>query len=294
MPTNPYVNNYSNQLGAITREQTLLEDLIIETIKFYGTDVWYIPRKNIDQIDMLFGEQPRSIFDSAYKCEMYFASIYEFGGEKSILTKFGIEIREQADLIVARRSFLKNVPGLIRPREGDLIYFQLTQSLYEITFVDNESRVSNFHALGRQSDKPYMYELKIELFKFGNEIFSTGIDDIDTIPMEVAHTLDFTMASGAGNYHIYEQVTQTGSGATAKVKSWNPETKNLKVINIDGDFVASANIVGSNSSASWSYTVDWIDDEPSSIPYDLFDNKQIQQEADEIMDFTVKNPFGEP
>jgi hypothetical protein len=107
-------------------EQYLLEDIIIESLKIYGQDVYYIPRTLVNK-DIVLGEDVLSTFDSAYDIEMYFEDVDDFQGQGTFLQKFGIEIEKSATLVVARRRWEQMIGrfgiGRIptRPAEGDLI-----------------------------------------------------------------------------------------------------------------------------------------------------------------------------
>src|SRR5210317_1639455 len=100
MPTtNLYFNNY-----AFTQEQNLIENLIIESIKIYGIEVFYLPRTLVKE-NQLFGEVVLSKFEQAYPVEMYIKSVDGFQGDGDFLSKFGLEIRDEMVLTVSRRRF---------------------------------------------------------------------------------------------------------------------------------------------------------------------------------------------
>ena len=120
--TNLYFNNYAN-LG----EQTLIEDLIIESIKIYGIECYYMPRTLVAE-DNIFGEDPLSKFEQAYNIEMYIKSVDGFEGEGDFLSRFNIEIRDEITFVVARRRWSEEIgedqstpvdgDGVARPAEG--------------------------------------------------------------------------------------------------------------------------------------------------------------------------------
>jgi hypothetical protein len=173
MPRNVYFSQ-----GTKT-EQWLIEDLIIESLKIYGQDLYYIPRTLINK-DPVLGEDVLSTFESAFDIEMYFEDVDDFQGQGTFLQKFGIEIEKSATLIVARRRWEQLIgrygAGRIptRPAEGDLIYFPLAKKLFEIRFVEHEDP---FYQIG----KLYTYKLRIETFQYASERIDTGIDEIDNI-----------------------------------------------------------------------------------------------------------------
>lgn len=171
MATNFFFNNFQN-----SQEQILIEDLIIESIKIYGHDMYFIPRNPI-QIDKILGEDPLREYVHAVPVEMYIKNIEGFAGEGDFLSKFNIQIRDQITFSIARRAFANEVgvlEDLDRPREGDLIYFPLNRKIFEIKFVEHEAIFYQMGAL-------QMWDLKCELFEYNNEYFDTGIADVDRL-----------------------------------------------------------------------------------------------------------------
>lgn len=193
MATNLFFNNY-----AFSQEQNLIEDLIIESIKIYGFDCYYLPRTLVAE-DSLFGEDALSKFDNAYSVEMYIKSVDGFEGEGDFLSKFNIEIRDEMVLTVSQRRFgeevdvLNTTEGVGRPSEGDLIYFPLNNKIFEVKFVEHE-------AIFYQMGSLQTYDLRCELFEYSHERIDTGIGVIDSI--ETAYSgdmLNFQLLDEEGN-----------------------------------------------------------------------------------------------
>lgn len=176
MPTNFYFQ--SGIPGGRSSEQLLMEDIIIECLKIYGFDVYYIPRSSVNQ-DQILTEDPLNKYEHAYPLEMYLSNVTGFEGEGDLLTKFGVEIRDSATFIVSRRRWEEVVARdghtqlTTRPAEGDVLYFPLTKSYFEIRRV--EVRDPFF-----QVGKLYVYKLECELMQFSSEQFTTGLDEIDS------------------------------------------------------------------------------------------------------------------
>lgn len=180
MPTtNFYFNNFQNSM-----EQRLVEDLIIESIKIYGVEVYYMPRTFVNE-DLLFDEATLSKFDYAYPIEMYIKSVDGFEGDGDFLSKFGLEIRDTVTLTVAMRRFEEEIQdtdttdvgddyGVGRPAEGDLIYLPLNGKIFEVKFVEHEAV---FYQMGSLQ----MYDLRCELWEYSHERLDTGIPEIDGI-----------------------------------------------------------------------------------------------------------------
>jgi hypothetical protein len=176
MPTNFYFQ--SGNTSGTTSEQRLIEDLIIESLKIYGHDVFYLPRTLVKE-DTIFDEDTLSKFTQAYPLEMYLENVEGFGGDGELFSKFGLEVRDSATFILARRRWDELVISSggtftqdTRPSEGDLLYFQKTNSLFEIREVE-------FNNPFYQAGKLYTYRLKCELFEYSSEVIETGITELD-------------------------------------------------------------------------------------------------------------------
>ena len=293
MATSVYFNNQ-----AARTEQFLLEDLIIESIRNHGIDVYYIPRDSQSSIDELFGDDPVKSFTSAYKIEMYLETFRDYEGNKEFFSKFGLEVQETARLCVARRTFERYITlggaGIHVPKEGDLIYLPVQFKLLEVKFVEEEK---NFFQLGKDSKNPYMYGLTVEAFKYNGELIRTGVDIVDSIPNIQAVSVSHSVHSGgSGSYIDLEWVYQGASlaAATAKalVAKWDKPNLNLELRNIKGEFTGGVAIIGATSGASWLF--DSADEMQNANDENMQDNFRIETEADNIIDFSEVNPFGEP
>ena len=180
MATNHYFQS-GRSIGRAS-EQFLMEDLTIECLKIYGFDVFYLPRKTVN-LDQLFTEDALNKYEHAYPLEMYLENVTGFEGEGDLLSKFGVEIRDSATFIVARRRWDEVVArqGQVqldkRPAEGDIIYFPLTKSYFEIRRVETKQP---FYQVGQL----YVYKLECELMQYSSERFETGNGEIDSIDEE--------------------------------------------------------------------------------------------------------------
>ena len=147
----------------------------------YGVEVYYLPRAYATT-NTVIREVIESEFKNAYPLEAYIDNYEGYTGQGTILSKFGIENRDDLQLIISRERFenyisplIKNLPNIelySRPKEGDLIYFPLGDRLFEIKFVEHEQP---FYQL----KKTYVYELRCELFRYEDEVLDTGVEDID-------------------------------------------------------------------------------------------------------------------
>ena len=77
----------------------------------------------------------------------------------------------------------------------------------------------------------------------------------------------------------------------AEVKSWDSTTRTLEVINRTGTFTTAEVITGQTSGAKWSpESYDTLNNTSSTY---YAQNREIEDSADEIIDWTEGNPFGE-
>ena len=290
MATNPYISQKYRP------EQNLYEDILIESIQFYGQDVYYLPREVVERED-IFLDSIQSKFSDAYKVEVYIESTEAFDGEGDLFTKFGIELRDQATFVIARRRWRELVGDRLaanqfRPREGDVIYLPLSESLFEVKKVETETP---FYQL---SQLP-VFRMQCELFEFSDEDFDTGMVEIDIVESESAFQYELVMG-GTGEVEYYtvgENVSQdfTTYQIEGEITYWNHESRLLKIAHTgstDGKYRLWATdrpIVGSNASLTPVSS-----DEGINEIQPLSQNKIFDDFANDFVDWSETNPFGDP
>tara|TARA_S200002703_G_scaffold156915_1_gene163555 strand:+ start:5675 stop:6538 length:864 start_codon:yes stop_codon:yes gene_type:complete len=275
-----------------TNEQHLYEDLVIESLKIYGQDVYYIPREIVNR-DRILEDDTVSRFDNAYRIEMYIENTDGFDGEGDLFTKFGVEIRDAATFIVARRRWQNSVARFendpvtrpfYRPREGDLIYLTLSKSMFEITRVETERP---FYQL---KDLP-VFQLRCELFDYNDEDLDTGIEEIDNLESLHAYHTKLTVGSGLV-FDVGEELHQ--GNMRGEVAIYDEPAGILYVAHsgsTTGEFaewVTTSAVVGQTNNTSVT---------PTLIGEDLQDgaqNSDFDTIGDAFVDFSESNPFGDP
>lgn len=286
-------NHYFSQ--KVRSEQDLYEDIIIESLKIYGQDVYYLPRDIVNE-DRILGDDVPSRFNSSYKIEMYIENVEGFDGEGDLFTKFGVEIRDQATFIVSRKRWANSVArydnelSSVRPLEGDLIYLPLSNKLFQIMQVEHEQP---FYQL---SNLP-TYKLRTELFEYNDEDLDTGIDEIDVIERAHAYEYLLTLDSASNGFTIGETATQTFStGVTmqGEISKWSDSDNILELIHVgasDGlyhEFTPTLQISSLTSVATVTAVAE--DNQISSNEQ----NTDFDTIGDDFLDFTESNPFGDP
>ena len=244
-------------------EKRLHENLIIEGLKIYGHDVYYLPRTLVNQ-DLILGEDVLSKFTSSYLIEMYMETTEGFQGEQELVSKFGLEIREDTTFTVAKRRWADSVddPATLikggRPNEGDLIYFPLMNSFFEIQFVEDQEP---FFQLGNLP----VYKLRCTRFEYASEKIDTNVSDINKLE-------DNLSVDQLNHQFSLETATDGGTGAIL-LESLTGEVNYL--INEDYNIQTQTRDYADNST------------------YESDAGFGTTSTADDILDFTERNPFGE-
>ena len=289
-------------------EQHLYEDLAIEAIQIYGHDVFYIPRTLVNK-DELFGEDALSRFDDAYGIEMWMETQEGYEGEKELVSRFGLEIRDETTFVVSRRRWdntVSNDANLIvssRPDEGDLVYMPTVKKLFEISFVDHDDP---FY----QVDNLPVYKLYCRTFEYSSEVLDTGIYAIDDI--ETKKSTDFLgfeisgEQSGVYNSRIGQEWGTIYSD-NAGTLPWPPANTDIILESStpgSTDYFLSEDETGfdavmlEDSDAYYTFVV--IQEAFSLATQDTqsenewFEDRATGKIGDPVLDFTESNPFGDP
>lgn len=305
MPVNQYFQNGQRS------EKELYENLIIEAIKIYGIDVYYIPR-NVVTKDNILNEDLLSNFSHSFKIEMYLESVDGYEGDGKLLSKFGLEIRDQMNLIVSKRRWIQGVgrygfcANNNRPTEGDLIFFPLSpiKKLFEIKYVANEKPFLQL------KDAP-IWTLTCELFEYESQNINTGVHEIDSIEYNNSDSniFEYNAATATGEFIAGETLTFSYAGTSGIVKFFKyklDEEKNQLIVGIPTfttgaptQLGVGAEFTGTKSGATAtiidSYGIG--DDNDLLFTNDrMSQNSKFKQAAidDDFIDFSEDNPFGEP
>jgi len=294
-------NLYFSQ--SVKSEQDLYENIVVESLKMYGQDVFYMPRTLVAE-DKIFGEDVASRFEDAYQIEMYLENIDNFDGDQELFTKFGVEIRDRATLHVSRRRWQEvtfdHVSSQVRPNEGDLIYLPLSDQIFEIMRVIDDQP---FYQL---SNLP-TFRMEIELFEYNDEDFDTNIPIIDEIEQDYAYQYILTLTDISYDSDILQVGTTvqqslandvTISGEIAK---WNDSSNELTLVHIGADdgkyhvFTTGdiKNLFNNEYGVQDSDTYTVLSVRENNLIQTTQQNTFFETEGDNIIDFSEGNPFGE-
>lgn len=305
MPRNVYFSQ------TVKSEQNLYEDLIIESLKIFGQDVYYIPRTLVNR-DNIMGEDIGSKFDDAYLIEAYIENVDGFEGSGDLYNKFGLEIRDEATFIVSRRQW-NNLVGFWnnsledpKPQEGDLLFLPMSNSFFEIMFVEDEQP---FYQL---SNLP-VFKMQCSLFEYNDEQFETGVSEIDAKEITNAQQTQIDLTVTGGNHftqgEIVTQVISTDPAVSVygEVQTVTKTTDIAGSITVSGigvtgtteakDFFVSTTVglTGSESTNTCFITkVHGVTDSTSFPVDEQAMNYEFEVAGDNFIDFTESNPFGDP
>jgi len=282
-------------------EQNLYEDIIIESLKIYGQDVYYMPREIVNE-DKILGEDVPSKFSTAYKIEMYIENQQGFDGEGDLFTKFGVEIRDAANFVVSRRRWRHvveqnaNEISSERPREGDVLYLPLSNSMFEIMHVEHEQP---FYQLNNVPT----YNLRCELFVYSGEDLDTGIETIDSIENDAANiTLGLDSArnqngvlfgdsdrmEGGVDFFVGENIYQIDSALrtitgrhpkiVGEVIEYSPTTRTLVLGHVGVDSALDSNGAGATGLIGFTVGKTIVNDRPDDqfvFPFNVFYGRNV-------------------
>ena len=289
---------------SLRSEQNLYEDIVIESLKIYGQDVFYLPRDIVNE-DTILGDDIPSRFNSSHIIEMYIENTEGFDGEGDLFTKFGVEIRDEATFVVSRRRWSAAVKQMdtevtaVRPLEGDLIYLPMTKKLFQITMVEHEQPFYQLQNLP-------VFKLRCTLFEYNDEDLDTGVTDIDKIEKDYAYTYILTLNRNSDFIEAGHKATMILDSAssltmTGEVTKFSDSDSKLHLVHVgasDGtyrNFITNRTITISGDTttrlvADSDFTVTAIAEENS-----ISENEQNDffSSGSSFLDFSENNPFGD-
>jgi len=212
-------------------EQRLVQDLINEQLKMYGQDVLYLPRRIIGE-NTIIKEITASKFDDSFRIEAYLMNFEGFGGNGDLLSKFGVRSNDEINLVISKERYDDFISPLLklwpadelklatRPQEGDLVYFPLDESLFEIKYVEGKKPFYQLNNL-------YVYELRCERFEYEDEIID--VPEVDSTGIEVNESL-----KDLGNIYTIQMVgiNATTAIATVGFATTTPNSKSVQYIDL--------------------------------------------------------------
>lgn len=263
----------------------------VESLRMFGHETYYLPREIVEE-DTILGEDVQSKFGDAYSVEMYLENTDGFEGDGDLMSKFGVQVRDQATFVISLRTWERfisldsNLTTSLRPNEGDLIYFPMSGSMFEIKFVEHENP---FYQVG----KLFVFKLQCELFEYSGEDFDTGTV-VDLVENEQAYTIEMQVSNTSGDFVIQEVLNYSGA-ATGEVIGWTPgptgNIRKLTIKDVTRTLAVGDTLVGASSGKT--VVIESITDVLTFANDGDAQNKDFEDKADGYLDFSETNPFGE-
>jgi len=282
---------HTNNLHSLTTERSLYQNLIKEAIQIYGHDVYYVNRETV-ALDNVLGEDALSKYTNAEPIEMYVEDSESFGGDKEIISQFGLENRNEITFVVSKERFqemdsqinLEEGEGSIALEDGSVdqtgnssTVSTLTGNFYILqdTATTDADRPQEgdlvYHPIFAKMfeinfvdhDEPFyqldnnpVYKLRCKQFEYASEIIDTGIATIDAIEGDLttdSRAYQISLENEVGSIQL-ENAADTGSASFIITEDY-----------IIGDY-----------------------DTDKTSQNELFD-----QLDDTVLDFSESNPFGD-
>jgi len=282
MATNKYFNNF-----AYAREQDLVEDLTIESIKIYGHNVKYLP-KTVSGIDHLFGEDKLLKYETAADVEMYIKNVEGFEGEGEFMSKFGVQLNDQLTLTVARKRFdqirtekLSTEVGYNYLQESANTDAPSRQFLTGNSHTDSiilETGTTGVNNYSITSERPQ--EGDLVFFPLVNKIFEIKYVEHEDIFYQTGRLQSYDLRCELFKYSS-EQIRTGNTDIDSIETAGTLDTLLYQLLLEDGDKL--------------------LEEEGDSLvqEYQLFtqdagaNNSFFQSEGESIIDFSERNPFSE-
>jgi len=282
---------HTSNLHSLATERSLYQNLVKEAIQIYGHDVYYVNRETV-ALDNILGEDALSKYTNAEPIEMYVEDNTGFGGDKEIISQFGLENRNEITFVVSKERFqqmdsqinLEEGEGSIALEAGSIdqsgdssTLSTLTGNFYilqDIATTDADRPQEGdlvYHPVFEKMfeisfvdhDEPFyqldnnpVYKLRCKQFEYTSEIIDTGIATIDAIENNLttdSRAYQLSLENEVGSIQL-ENAADTGDASFIILEDY---------------------IVG-----------DYETDKTSQ-------NELFDQLDDTVLDFTESNPFGD-
>lgn len=228
---NPYVNfnHYKNS-------QILADVLVAESIQMRGVECYYVPREYVSP-DLIFGEDLKNKFTKAWKFAAYLNSFEGYEGAKSFFSNFGMQVQDEVTLSINPNLFKHQVNGK-EPKEGDLIYFPMDNSLFEINWVEP---YDPFYQLGQNAIR----KITASKFIYSGEEINPVLQKNEGINIPEFSELELNPVRNLNGIHDinidqYAEVDQINSEAKEYVEPYvvvNNRGKSFESSPFDNDFM---------------------------------------------------------
>ena len=319
---------HTNNLHSLATERSLYQNLIKEAIQIYGHDVYYVNRETV-ALDNVLGEDALSKYTNAEPIEMYVEDGAGFGGDKEIISQFGLENRNEITFVVSKERFqemdsqinLEEGEGSIALEDGSIDQTDSSSNLTTLTgnyyilqdiattdadrpqegdLVYHPVFAKMFEINFVDHDEPFyqldnnpVYKLRCKQFEYSSEVIDTGITTIDAIEGDSLDSLQFQLTLEQAT--AYNENIQLEFPTQFSAELLLEETDGDNIIGEDDTTSAGESIILENAAdsgnAQYLLQEDYIVGDQST---DTTNQNELFDELDDtVLDFSETNPFGD-
>ena len=241
---------HTSNLHSIATERSLYQNLVKEAIQIYGHDVYYVNRETV-ALDNVLGEDALSKYTNAEPIEMYVEDGAGFGGDKEIITQFGLENRNEITFVVSKERFqemdsqinLEEGEGSIALESGTIDQTGNSSNLSSFTgnfYILQDTATTDadrpqegdlvYHPVFAKMfeinfvdhDEPFyqldnnpVYKLRCKQFEYASEVMDTGITTIDEIEGDLStDARAYQITLELSTYQAFGTSTLSGDGVS--------------------------------------------------------------------------------
>ena len=320
---------HTNNLHSLATERSLYQNLIKEAIQIYGHDVYYVNRETV-ALDNVLGEDALSKYTNAEPIEMYVEDGAGFGGDKEIISQFGLENRNEITFVVSKERFqemdsqinLEEGEGSIALEDGSIDQTDSSSNLTTLTgnyYILQDIATTDadrpqegdlvYHPVFEKMfeinfvdhDEPFyqldnnpVYKLRCKSFEYSSEALDTGITTIDAIETNLTtdtRAHQFTLEQTSA---YNESIALEFNTNLTYTDSLLMEDEDV-VVHEDDSSSIGTNILLENAADTGddAYLI-----QETYIIGDAVTDKTAQNELfdtldDTVLDFSERNPFGD-
>ena len=318
---------HTSNLHSLATERSLYQDLVKEAIQIYGHDVYYINRDTV-ALDTILGEDSLSTFTKQPPIEMYVEDSEGFGGDKEIISQFGLENRNEITFVVNKTRFqdiqhqisietaTDTTSGSILLEDGTITSTTTTNisASFEEAYLRSEDTATNadrpqegdlvYHPIVNKifeiyfvdHDEPFhqldnnpVFKLKCRQFEYSSETLDTGVTEIDVVEDELSiDSLQHQITLEQSG--VYNERIRLSEGLLL-----NEDGSGDFIIFEDDDTSAGESILlesdADSGDASYIIQEDYIIGDRSTDK--TAQNEFFEGADDTVLDFSESNPFGD-
>jgi hypothetical protein len=157
-----------------SNEASLMNGIYSEFTYLYGTDIIFLPRE-VNKEETTFGEYLSATIEKGFSLRLFLEETEAWSGNGDMYSKFGLQVTDECTLYCNKLTFNQgtatpSVTGGVYPKQGDLIYINKSQKLFQISHIEDEVAPA-FYLLGNRAG----YKIQCKLFSYTHEAINQSV-----------------------------------------------------------------------------------------------------------------------